>query len=158
HDVYGSLPYNGMRNRTTVNNPSPNEGVPNSGIQGTGSWLYQILPFVEQDALFRSWNYTAAAGANQYPIHSPLSAANHPELMTSVKTYLCPGRGRQGFHAQENVQAGFSCAGPVTDYAINTNINFPPNNTWLTNNGNTDHMDTKQTIQGIADGSSNTIL
>src|SRR5262249_16929287 len=39
HDVYGSLPYNGMRNRTTVNNPSPNEGVPNSGIQGTGSWL-----------------------------------------------------------------------------------------------------------------------
>jgi prepilin-type N-terminal cleavage/methylation domain-containing protein len=159
HDAFGFLPYNGMRNATTATNPSPNQGIPNSSIQGSGSYLYQILPYVEQGSLYKSWNYTAAAGPNQYPTTSPLGPTNHPELMVSVKTYLCPGRGRQGFHANENVQGnpGFCCAGPVTDYAINTAINQPPNNTWLTNGG-TDALDRQQKIQAIPDGSSNTIL
>jgi prepilin-type N-terminal cleavage/methylation domain-containing protein len=157
HDATGALPYNGMRNATTAANPAPNQGVPNSTIAGTGSYLYQLLPYVEQDNLYKAWNYTAAKGANQYPTVGHLSATNHPELMIGVKTYLCPGRSRQGWHALENVQAGFTCAGPVTDYAINTNINQPPTNTWLTNGG-TDAADRKQAIQAIPDGSSNTIL
>jgi prepilin-type N-terminal cleavage/methylation domain-containing protein len=157
-DSTGVLPYNGMRNKTTPTNPSPNQGIPNPSIQGTGSFLYQILPYIEQDALYNSWNFTAAAGPNQYPTAAPFSAAKYPLLLIEVKVYLCPGRGRQGYHLQENVQAGFDCGGPVTDYAINTNINRPPDNTWLTNNGNTDYLDTRRTLQGIADGTSNTVL
>jgi prepilin-type N-terminal cleavage/methylation domain-containing protein len=156
HDARGYLPYNGMRPSSST--PAPNQGLPNSTIDGTGSYLYQILPYVEQGNLYRSWNYTAAPGPNQYPTTSPLSATNHPELMISVKTFLCPGRSRQGFHTLETVQTGYTCAGPVTDYAINTSINRPPDNTWLTNNGSTDFMDTRKTIQGIPDGSSGTIL
>jgi prepilin-type N-terminal cleavage/methylation domain-containing protein len=159
HDTTGALPYNGMRNKTTPANPAPNQGIPNSTIQGTGSFLYQLLPYVEQGPLYQSWNFTAAPGPNQYPTVAPFNAAQYPTLLVSVKTYLCPGRGpRQGYHVQENVQAGFDCGGPVTDYAINTNINRPPDNTWLTNNGQTDFMDTKRTLIGIIDGTSNTIL
>jgi prepilin-type N-terminal cleavage/methylation domain-containing protein len=157
-DATGALPYNGMRNKTTASNPAPNQGIPNSGMRDTGSFHYQLLPYVEQEPLYRSWNFTAAPGPNQFPTVAPFSAAKYPLLLVEVKTYLCPGRGRQGYHLKENVQAGFDCGGPVTDYAINTNINRPPNNAWLTNNGNTDFMNTRQTIQGIADGSSNTIL
>jgi prepilin-type N-terminal cleavage/methylation domain-containing protein len=158
-DATGALPYNGMRNKTTVANPSPNQGIPNSDIKGTGSYLFQLLPFVEQEPLYRDWKFTASAGPKQYPTTAPFKAADYPTLIVSVKTYLCPGRGRQGYHLQENVQGnpGFDCGGPVTDYAINVNINQPPTNTWLTNSA-TDAPDHHQTIQGIADGSSNTIL
>jgi prepilin-type N-terminal cleavage/methylation domain-containing protein len=159
HDANKRLPYNGMRNAATAANPSPNEGIPNSSIAGTGSCLYQILPYVDQAPLYKSWNFSAAAGPNQYPKGGPFTAAQFPQLAVSVALYICPGRGRVGVHLQENVQGspGFDCGGPVTDYAINTNINFPPNNTFLTNM-QTDHMDTRQTIQGIPDGSSNTIM
>jgi prepilin-type N-terminal cleavage/methylation domain-containing protein len=160
HDTYKVLPYNGMRNKTTTTNPAPNHGIPNPGIKGTGSYLYQILPYVEQAPLYKSWNFTADPGPNQYPSKAPFNASAYPTLNVSVPTYLCPGRGRVGVHLLENAQGSpaFDCGGPVTDYAINTNINFPPTNTFLTNNGNTDAPDMRRTIQGIMDGSSNTIL
>src|SRR5262249_51651025 len=50
-------------------------------------------------------------------------------------------------------------SGPVTDYAINTHLNLPSDNPpWFTNNQSIGHMDARQTITGITDGSSNTIL
>jgi prepilin-type N-terminal cleavage/methylation domain-containing protein len=158
-DTTKALPYNGMRNKTTAANPSPNQGIPNPSIKGTGSWLYQILPYVEQTPLYNSMNFTADPGPNQYPTTAPFSAAKYPQLTVEVSVFMCPGRGRIGYHLQENVQGspGFDCGGPVTDYAINCNINFPPTNTWLTN-GSTDHADARQAIQKIPDGSSNTVL
>jgi prepilin-type N-terminal cleavage/methylation domain-containing protein len=160
HDVYKVLPYNGMRNRTTATNPSPNQGIPNPNIKGSGSFLYQILPFVEQAPLYKAMNFTADPGPNQYATTAPLNAAAYSQLTSPVPVYLCPGRGRVGVHLQENVQGspGFDCGGPVTDYAINTNINSPPDNAWLTNHGATDAADMRRTLIGITDGTSNTIL
>ena len=156
HDAYKRLPYNGMRGKSAAA-LAVNQGIPNSNIAGSGSWLYQILPHVEQGPLYKSWNFTTAPGPNQYPTTDPVKVSDYPQLVVSVAIYLCPGRGRVGYHLKENVQTDFDCGGPVTDYAINTNINFPPSNTFLTD-GQTDHLDMRQTIQGIPDGSSNTIL
>jgi hypothetical protein len=58
----------------------------------SGSWLYQITPFIEQDAVFRN----------------PMG---HKALV--IPTVLCPARERQGFTTMG------AHAGPVTDYAIN---------------------------------------
>jgi prepilin-type N-terminal cleavage/methylation domain-containing protein/prepilin-type processing-associated H-X9-DG protein len=62
-------------------------------------WAFHILPYVEQDAMYKA----GLAGA---PI------ANVP-----VKTYMCPGRGRQQFSTAGANSPGFN--GPFTDYKQN---------------------------------------
>jgi prepilin-type N-terminal cleavage/methylation domain-containing protein len=119
NDTVGNLPWNGNSRTYAVFN--------NAGRQG--SWGYQILPFIEQDNLHRIQNGgTTNARAS------------------TVKTFLCPGRGRPGM-------ATSGVVGPMTDYAINC---------WLNNPGDTGAQDVRtlnrRTIQSIPDGSSNTIL
>ncbi len=111
NDAMNRLPYNGI---------SPTWGSPT--VQGSGSWAYQILPFIEQDNLFRA-----------------------PNLTTPVKTFICPGRGRPG------VTMGATYSGPTTDYALNVRLNYPTSSV-------ASYQDTRKTIQGISDGSSNTIF
>jgi uncharacterized Zn finger protein (UPF0148 family) len=60
HDANRKMPFNG----TQVANPA---------IPDSGSWAYQILPFVEQDAVFRQVNRNAG-----------------------IPVFLCPGRSRPG--------------------------------------------------------------
>src|ERR1043166_2801229 len=54
----GLLPFNGTKNAK-------------GGDETTGSWGFQILPYIEQDALFKN-----------------------PDRKAAVYVYLCPGRGR----------------------------------------------------------------
>jgi hypothetical protein len=95
---------------------------------GTGSWAFQILPMMEQQDIFAT-----------------------PATLTTttgyLKTLACPGRGRP-------------TTGSYTDYAWNCFLNYsatggttPPYTTTGTPN-----QFNSITIQGIADGSSNTIL
>ncbi len=91
NDTHGRLPYNGTWG--WWGNPTQ---------MGSGSWCYQVLPFIEQDNLF-----------------------NIPNINTPVKTYICPGRGRSGLA----VGTGSWASGPTTDYAINVRLNSPSWNT-----------------------------
>jgi hypothetical protein len=84
-DSIGYLPFNGTW------------GIwGSSTAKDSGSWAYQILPYIEQDNLYR---------------------AGTAEKSRPLKTYLCPGRGRKGYTTSGTY------AGACTDYAINIRIN-----------------------------------
>jgi prepilin-type N-terminal cleavage/methylation domain-containing protein len=88
HDTYGFLPDDG--------------GPPTSLVPATWSWAFQVLPFLEQTAVF-----------NTQPQGVP------------IKTYLCPARGRNGFATvQTDTDSVPVPLGPYTDYAINE-VSFP---------------------------------
>jgi len=57
------------------------------------SGFVALLPFIEQDPLFKQYNYRARSSASSpYGIAlAPQSAANDAVAATRVKTYICPG-------------------------------------------------------------------
>lgn len=120
NDTHNRLPYNGTW-----------DWWANPGQQGSGSWGYQVLPFIEQD------NFHKAPGLT-------VTGSNTSGPALAIKTFVCPGRGRKGFTSN----GGGARSGPTTDYAINCRLN----------NGGTGDPDRRRTIQAIPDGSSNTIM
>jgi prepilin-type N-terminal cleavage/methylation domain-containing protein len=70
-------------------------------------WAFQLLPFVEQDNMFK----TATQNGNGTP--------NMPGSIQTVgvKTYMCPGRSRQPYATTGGNSPGYN--GPFTDYKIN---------------------------------------
>jgi prepilin-type N-terminal cleavage/methylation domain-containing protein len=123
NDVNKFLPYNGWRN-----------GVLNYGninARETGSWGYQILPYIEQDNLYKIGDGTADGLPNG-------------EHLKAVPVYLCPGRNRGLGVATSAV------TGPFTDYGLNARINRT--------DGNRNVVNSRVKVQTIQDGSSNTIL
>jgi prepilin-type N-terminal cleavage/methylation domain-containing protein len=139
HDVKGRLPYPGWRDPATTNG-----GLANANIDRSGSWCYQIFPFMELDALYRSWTFTAP-----FP-------GTYTQHLIPVPMFICPGRDRgPGF------KTGGTVPGPVSDYAMNTRVNKPDGykpNVWSATSGTYNAKDAKVTIQTIPDGSSNTAL
>jgi prepilin-type N-terminal cleavage/methylation domain-containing protein len=145
HDARGRLPWAGAK---TTADGVPNNGVANSTMEGTGGWQFQIMPYIELDTVYRSWTFDG----NTFP------AAGETRHLISLKTYLCPTRDRDKGYKTQSV-ANNIMAGPMTDYAINTRINLPATNPpWYTNNRDLNVADRKMTLQGIQDGTSNTIL
>jgi prepilin-type N-terminal cleavage/methylation domain-containing protein len=140
NDTKGRLPYNGRRHA------SVNRGVANANIEGSGSWCFQIFPYVEQDNLYRSWTFDG----NTFPGTTTL---HH----VPVKVFLCPGRGR-GKGYKTTGADGNRATGPVSDYAINARLNVAPTGPPWTAATNTNSEDGKSTIQVIVDGTSNTAL
>jgi len=155
NDTVGYLPYNGRRDNTTTSsgyvpnnsNANPTIGPGPGGPPGT--WAFQILPYIEMDNVYKSWTFDTT-----FP------AAGETRDQVSIPTLISPGRARgQGF--KPTGSTGYTtnnARGPVTDYAINTRVNDPSSNTWGTNGGDTNATDKRRTIQGIIDGSSNTII
>jgi prepilin-type N-terminal cleavage/methylation domain-containing protein len=94
HDNYGSLPHNGKGTLT----PDPTV----SGFNQPGPWTWQLLPFLEQQAVVNSAAYTAP-----------------------IKTYLCPGRARSPVSQSQSPFVKNSSNPAIhdgwwpTDYAIN---------------------------------------
>jgi len=138
HDAKGRLPYPGFRN-AAVNN-----GLANANIEGSGSWCYQIFPFMELDSLYRSWTFTAP-----FP-------GTYTQHLIPVPMFISPGRDRgKGF------KTGGTVPGPVSDYAMNTRVNKPDGynpNAWTSYSVAYNAKDAKVQIQMIPDGSSNTAL
>jgi prepilin-type N-terminal cleavage/methylation domain-containing protein len=131
HDAQGHLPYNGQAAN----------GYGRPDVADSGSWAYQLLPYVEQGNVFRATqgfvNYDTSAAA----VHN-----------RTLAVFLCPTRGRRPFKTDNST--GF--AGSVTDYAINPRINAP--NHPSANINENDQPDGRRTLQSISDGTSNTLL
>jgi len=129
NDDRGQIPFNGY-----------NQNYPNVNDMANypGAWGFQIMPYIEQGNWYKG--QTAAAG-------SPGPAPSGTRLV-SIKTFNCPAMSRP------NVATTGSTLGPMTDYAINLRINDPGQGSryWSPKPA------PKKTIQGIPDGSSNTIL
>jgi prepilin-type N-terminal cleavage/methylation domain-containing protein len=134
HDVIGYFPTGGT-------NPIPNppvvslvNGVPAVGIAQGASWMYQILPYIEQQNV---WND---------PVNAP---------KTPIKTYFCPSRRQPmtiaaGGSANANVPGDAECdySGSSWDYYFNNTLPptlFMPNSYGPIN------------VAHITDGTSNTL-
>jgi len=107
HDANKRMPFNGTVVAVANNNT-------------TGSWMFQILPYIDQTPMFTT---------------SPINTTS------GIAAYMCPGRGRPSV----------STTGAWSDYFINPFINSPTA-------GTANAADTKRTMVGITDGTSNTIF
>jgi prepilin-type N-terminal cleavage/methylation domain-containing protein/prepilin-type processing-associated H-X9-DG protein len=128
NDTYGALPNNGSWDHRSLAAGNPGQ----LDRQNLSSWAYKVLPHIEQDNLYRSFNYT-----------------------TPVKIYMEPGRAGPGYASNgngnyDNLNPAY---GATTDYAGNWNV---------INDRGWDQAPRKATgdfsVQSITDGSSNTIL
>jgi hypothetical protein len=95
-------------------------------------------PAIPGDNRTGSWAYMILPFLKQEAIF------NQMQTDAGVKEYMCPGRGRP-LHCTGN-----GGAGAWTDYFLNSFLNHP--------DGAVDVRDVRRTLNGITDGSSNTIL
>jgi prepilin-type N-terminal cleavage/methylation domain-containing protein len=153
NDGIGWLPYNGHRGGNAAPPVGNNNGTHNPNVAMSGTWCTMILPYIEQDSIFKNWTFDTTT-------HPSATETRHH---IQIKTYLNPGQNRgKGYKTTGNNPGAPSIAnaasGPITDYAINTRVNRPSSNTWGTDRGETGFANNRWTIQTISDGSSNTIL
>jgi prepilin-type N-terminal cleavage/methylation domain-containing protein len=138
HDAHKHLPFNGLH-------PVLNAAPTINSFPTSGSWAFQILPYVEQGPLFAN---TATLVVPQY----------------GLQLFMCPGRGRQtgaslgiGTGAYAPLANGpvTDTGGPWSDYFINVLVN-DYTSTALTVAYNA--FNSKRTMVGVTDGTSNTIF
>lgn len=138
--------------------------LPDPAKPDSGSWCYRLLPYLEQEALFRN-AATVPPGGNMWD-----------NWMVPVKVFIEPGRGRPGVVTLMTQQYGGQTApyrvtngvphqGTSTDYALNIFINYP----WSTRQNSNERIDQihndaswrgnrRPRVETIADGNSNTLF
>ena len=149
-DSTGCLPYPGNHQNELPASALVNEGYANANIKGSGSWIYQILPYIEQDNLYKLWVFPSTGPTEADIVH-----------LVKIPILIDPGRNRgKGFKTSTDDPS--YRPGPVTDYAMNNRINRPADNLpWRTNKtsiGDGTIGDRHMAIERIPDGSSNTAL
>jgi prepilin-type N-terminal cleavage/methylation domain-containing protein/prepilin-type processing-associated H-X9-DG protein len=162
-----------------LGNPPGTAGQPGYPYPGIiHSWAVSLLPYIEQGALAQQYNMN-------YPFFAQIPGVvdNLSVIKTPVKTFICPSAPRSaGVLCARNYNFGplsFPFQAAPSDYATNSSINqgsitffgYPAGTTqlqtwsamrpWLQGSGlglvGFPAMD-RQTIVGITDGSSNTLL
>lgn len=139
HDALGILPHcgTGWWNPPVYINP----GQPATGKQQQAGWLFQILPYLEQDALWKGANGGSIA---QCQINA---------MGTTVKAYFCPSRRPpQAFSNGSWYGPGGTYNHAQTDYAGSNLDNTGAIIYCDPNNGPTIGLN------AITDGTSNTLL
>ncbi|MFO0926224.1 MAG: DUF1559 domain-containing protein [Gemmataceae bacterium] len=150
-DSMQRLPHNGTQEYTWWAFGPPWNANPPRPAMGEGcSWLYKLLPYIEQGNLHANWSFT-----------------------TPIKTFLDPGRGGVGLAVDPyNAGGGWDGiwkAGPVTDYAGNAMVIGSGMNTRKNSGGGYDPGDwtngnpaswnrNSRALHTISDGTSNTVL
>src|SRR5947208_9627561 len=132
HDTYKKLPINGTG---TFGYGQPN-------VDGSGSWGYNIMPYIEMMNVYMSTTGLTAYDTSSKRMHDK-----------TLQTFLCPTRQRKGFKTDNSS----SHAGSMTDYVINPRINFPNDNPIVNTNENS-RPDMNHGLAFITDGTSNTLL
>jgi prepilin-type N-terminal cleavage/methylation domain-containing protein len=154
HDTLGFFPTSGARWWDQANGPIPAKRTPSPLVldlttQQAG-WTFQILPFIEQDNLWRQ----SPRGNNN---GSGLSNNNTIIDQTPISVYTCPSRGA-------NLYASLANAGRVTFRAAYVS-SYGTSTEGATNSGGqhnglgTDNFEGRVTMEGaVPDGTSNTIM
>jgi len=150
-DAKNELPNNGTWNYSCwLFGPPWNDAPPRPQMDAGCPWVYKLLPYFEQSALYNTWNYT-----------TPLKVLMDPNR---------PGSGLAPVAYSTTDGSSLFKAGPTTDYAanaavigsgMNTSRNATGGITWgqKWDSGPVGSWTTfHRKIEGIGDGSSNTIL
>jgi prepilin-type N-terminal cleavage/methylation domain-containing protein len=155
HDTHGQLPHNGTWEYSAWLwgpwPPGSNQwtySIPRPEVSPGCSWAYKILPYIEQDNLYKNYSFEVP-----------------------VKTFMEPMRGGTGLAVDQwdsQPDPTIYKAGQVTDYAANAlvigsgintlgPIDMPDyGNDWTKAESNWHAF--HRTLTGITDGTSNTIL
>jgi hypothetical protein len=165
NDTVGSLPHNGGHT-DPAKLKAINYGWHNPTIKDSGTWATMILPFMEQEPIWRNAVLVHKDSVNVVP-EFLMAVKDQQKWAATIKNYNCPGRARIGFKTDTGKD---SYPGVMTDYAINVFLNSEPTtytvrgaarnvvNCFATNGGVPVDGNRRRTIQGISDGSNNTVL
>jgi prepilin-type N-terminal cleavage/methylation domain-containing protein len=103
HDAHGQFPTGGTDWQLGISFYDPAGLRPYEPPRQTAGWMYQILPYIEQDALYRTSD-VVGTGTNVWRLPSPPWPVNSfainadfnlpvgPVRSTPVKAYHCPSR------------------------------------------------------------------
>lgn len=158
HDTHGYLPHNGGHTDPDKLKEI-NHGWHNPEVKHSGTWTTAILPYIELKSVYAN-NAIKAESVNDVPAHFK-DREQFAKWANSLKPFKCIDRSRKWY--REVTTAG-NYPGPLTDYAINVFINSPPKEFgsggtgFALNGGVAIAPQSRATIQGLPDGSSNTIL
>jgi prepilin-type N-terminal cleavage/methylation domain-containing protein/prepilin-type processing-associated H-X9-DG protein len=122
------------------------------------SWMAHILPFMEQNALYRQLplNPTDPATSAQYGI--PVYAAGDSPAALPLAVYNCPSdpRGTTTYTGSSLLNGGFANAG-TTSYAAVGGLDSWDRNEWPNSFGII-YWRSKTRITDVVDGTSNTLM
>jgi len=136
HDTNKRLPFNGS---DLPFNDEPYRAEAGASNARSGSWAFQILPFVEQGQLFHGADFRDHP-ARGLPFNTPIRAGLR---ITGIPVLLCPARNRPAF--EEN-------GGAWSDYFLNNYLNDPKQAS------KPDGADMHRRLPDITDGNATTIL
>jgi prepilin-type N-terminal cleavage/methylation domain-containing protein/prepilin-type processing-associated H-X9-DG protein len=93
HDVHLSLPPGNVQENNTGANPPTNPlNTLGSGRNWTVNWALLILPFIEQDNVYKLYDHTLDHRVKT----TPAGIQNEADRNTVIKTYNCPSDGTAG--------------------------------------------------------------
>ena len=156
HDAVGALPpgvnvpigsLSGMLFPSNILYTSGKVGQPPYPGQ-FGSWLMYILPYIEQDNLQKNLNFTVREFGN----------CNGPNSVGAqvVKIFICPS------DPLPNMVSTYTTGGVTYYFGMNSYLGNGGTRSWFPDfNYSVDgifHLNSRTTISGIADGTSNTFL
>src|SRR5262245_28073412 len=154
HDSLGYFPTSGARWWDQANGPIPAKGTPSPLVldlttQQAG-WTFQILPYIEQDNLWRQ----SPLGNN-----NGSGTANNNSVIdrTAIPVFTCPSRGANLYASAANGGRVTFRAAYVASYGTATEgaTNTPGGQ----HNGmGVDNFEPRLNMNGVTDGTSNTIL
>jgi len=128
HDAHKINPFNGSDK--AVGNIKYTK-VAKGNTSTSGSWGFQILPYLDQASIFQDFDKNAQV--------------NKQYRGTGLAVFLCPARGRPQVETSNG-------GGAWSDYYLNNYINDPMKA------DSADNKDMERTLVGITDGTSNTIF
>jgi prepilin-type N-terminal cleavage/methylation domain-containing protein len=141
HDTYGKFPY-------------PRSG----GGQNRHTWALLLLPFIEQDNVFKTYQATLAGVNKTDGINN--NTSTDPQMVAArqaaVSVFLCPSR--RGTGTLSPIAAGSTVTGVPSDYAACIGDSGTVPTTGVFSLVNSNHMLSGRKIGDIADGTSNTLM
>jgi len=145
HDANNALP------KGTYDWATPAPGAPNQApYQGSWTWMTYILPYIEQQAAFdQATKFANGGGSNYYSWYNPVCAL-------PMKVYTCPSDPRGAPIIAQGSTFGLPVNISMTSYLGNAGTK-----SYSALPGQWDgvlYTNSKVTLTGISDGTSNTIL
>jgi prepilin-type processing-associated H-X9-DG protein len=145
HDTVGKFPY-----------------LRSGGGQNRHTWALLLLPYIEQDNTFKTYQATFPGTNKTDGYNNHTSTA--PEMVAArtavVKIFLCPTR--HGSSQLSPIQPGSTVMGVPSDYAACVGTSGPSTAVPLTDGvfaqANVNHMTTGVRIGDVTDGTSNTLV
>jgi len=147
HDNRGAFPPGGA---------SDNAPYGSGGGWGS-SWKVFILPFIEQESIFRAWQFTGNSG---YINATNMSTATSPIHRVTIKTYRCPSSAMPDFYARSGNNGAIQMftsytgiAGSSTDTGVLNNASHG-----IISAGGTLFANSSIRFADIIDGTSNCMI